>query len=46
LVDTDRVEDGGELVSVFGIVDLLRVGTKDIDTSLLESKGNVLGELA
>jgi hypothetical protein len=46
LVDTDGVEDGGELVSVFGIVDLLRVGTKDIDTSLLESKGNVLGELA
>ena len=47
LVNTNGVEDGGELVPVLSLVDVERVGTEDLGlASLLELKGDVLGQLA
>ena len=45
LVDANGVEDCGELVPVFGSVDLGGVCTEDVDTRLLETEGDVLWEL-
>jgi hypothetical protein len=47
LVNTNGVEDGGELVSILSLVDVERVGTKDLGlASLLKLKSDVLGQLA
>jgi len=45
LIDTDAVQDGGELVPVLGVIDLLGIRTKYVDTAVLEPQGDVLGEL-
>jgi len=42
LVNTNLVKNRRELVTIFCVIDLLRVGTKDIDTALGEAKGDVL----
>jgi hypothetical protein len=47
LVNTDGVEDGGELVTVLSLVNVERVGTKDVGTaSFLKLESDVLGQLA
>ena len=45
LVDSDAIENGRELVSILSVVDHVRVGSEDVDSGLLESKSDVLGEL-
>ena len=45
LIDANAIENRRELVAVFRTIDLLRVGTKNIDTGLLEAERNVLWEL-
>jgi hypothetical protein len=46
LVNTNGVEDGRELVSVLSLVDVERVGTKNLGlASLLELEGDVLRQL-
>ncbi|GKT75685.1 hypothetical protein ColTof4_08108 [Colletotrichum tofieldiae] len=47
LVDANAIEDLGELLSVLGLVNVLRVGSENLSTAgLLETKRNVLGKLA
>lgn len=47
LVNSDGVEDLGELLSVLSLVDVTGVGSENVGlASLLETKGNVLGKLA
>ena len=45
LINTDAIEDGGELVTILSAVDLLRVRTEDVHASLLETKCDVLRQL-
>ena len=45
LINTDAIEDGGELVTILSTVDLLRIRTKNVHTSLLEAKCDVLRQL-
>jgi hypothetical protein len=46
LVNTDRVENRGELVPVLSLVNVERVGTKNLGlASLLELESDVLGQL-
>jgi len=45
LVDTDSIENGGELVAVLSDVDLVGISTKYSDAAVLETKSNVLGQL-
>lgn len=46
LIDTNGIEDGGELVAIFSVVNLLWVGTEDVKSGLLEPQRDVLGQLA
>jgi hypothetical protein len=47
LVNTDRVENGRELLTVFGLVNVLGVGTENLGlAAFLELEGDVLRELA
>jgi hypothetical protein len=47
LVHSDRVENLGELVSVFGLVDILRVSAEDTSfANFLEFERDVLRQLA
>ncbi|KAG2007663.1 hypothetical protein GB937_008476 [Aspergillus fischeri] len=46
LIHTDAVQDLRELVSVLSLVNVLRIGTKNVGTaSLLQAEGDVLGQL-
>ena len=46
LVNANGIEDGGELVAVFSVVDLIWIGTEDVKARLLEPQRDVLRELA
>ena len=46
LINTNTIEDFGELVTVLGIVDHLRISSQNVNTTLLEPKGDVLRELS
>ena len=47
LVNADAVEDFGELLAIFGLVDVLGVGAENVGAAgLLEAEGDVLGQLA
>ncbi|GFF30855.1 LOW QUALITY PROTEIN: hypothetical protein IFM46972_03049 [Aspergillus udagawae] len=46
LINTDAVQDLRELVSVLSLVNVLRIGTKNVGTaSLLQAESDVLGQL-
>lgn len=45
LVDIDAVQDLGELVPVFSVVNLLRVRAENVDPIILETERNVLWKL-
>jgi len=46
LIDTNAIENGRELVTVFSVVDHLRISAQDVNSILLEPEGNVLRELS
>jgi len=47
LVDANAIQDLRELVAVLGLVNVLRISAQDLGaTSLLQTQGNILGQLA
>ena len=45
LINTNAVQDRRELVTILRAVDLLRVSSKNVHASLLETQRDVLGQL-
>ena len=46
LVDADLVQNGGEFVTIFSMIDVLRIRSEDIDTRVFQTESDILRKLA